>query len=153
MCAVPHDVKPNLILSILQSKCTRCRRGDMFVVKNPYKLKSTMKMYDECPVCGQPLDLEPGFYYGTNMISYSLAVLICVLTFFIWWATIGFSFNDSRFFWWLGINAFLLVALQPPLMRISRTAWLAFFVRYSVKWREGDVVKRYNVNKDQMNNW
>ena len=125
----------------------------MFVVKNPYKLKSTMKMYDECPVCGQPLDLEPGFYYGTNMISYSLAVLICVLTFFIWWATIGFSFNDSRFFWWLGINAFLLVALQPPLMRISRTAWLAFFVRYSVKWREGDVVKRYNVNKDQMNNW
>jgi hypothetical protein len=32
--------------------------------------------------------------------------------------------------WWLGINGVLLVLLQPPIMRISRTIWLAFFVRY-----------------------
>ena len=32
-------------------------------------------MNDHCPVCGQPLDMEPGFYYGTNMISYALAIL------------------------------------------------------------------------------
>ncbi len=112
-----------------------------------------MKMNERCPVCGQLLDMEPGFYYGTNMISYVLAVLICVLTFILWWLTIGFSLHDSRFFWWIGINAFLLIALQPPLMRVSRTIWLAFFVRYSPRWREGDVIESERINKDQMANW
>ncbi|MDQ3843671.1 MAG: hypothetical protein M3342_06600 [Bacteroidota bacterium] len=97
--------------------------------------------------------MEPGFYYGTNMISYALAVLICVATFFVWWMIIGFSLQDSRFFWWIGINALLLIGLQPPLMRISRTVWLSFFVRYSPDWHKGDVVERYSVNKDQAHNW
>jgi uncharacterized protein (DUF983 family) len=153
MCAQKHDEKPVLILSLLQSKCTRCRRGDMFQQKNSYNLKYTIKMNEQCPVCGQPLEMEPGFYYGTNMISYALAVLVCVATFFLWWAIIGFSLHDSRFFWWMGINAFLLLALQPPLMRISRTVWLACFVRYSPRWREGDIVDRYSVNREQMAHW
>lgn len=148
-----QNEKPNLLLTLLKSKCTRCRSGDMFQVKNPYKLKTTMKMNDRCPVCGQPLDMEPGFYYGTNMISYGLAVLACVGTFALWWTTIGFSLKDNRFFWWMGINAFLLVALQPPLMRISRTVWLAFFVTYSPNWREGDIIEQYSVNKEHQANW
>lgn len=148
-----HDEKPNLIFSLLNSKCTRCRRGDMFRDKNPYHLRKTMKMNDQCPVCGQPLEMEPGFYYGTNMISYGLAVMVCIITFFLWWILIGFSLHDSRFFWWIGINAFLLLALQPPLMRISRTVWLAFFVKYSPEWREGEIVAAYSVNKEHQNNW
>lgn len=153
MCAMTHDEKPNLVLSLLRSKCTRCRRGDMFQSKNPYNLKQTMKMNEACPACGQPLDMEPGFYYGTNMISYALAVLLCVSTLVLWWATIGFSLKDSRFFWWMGINAVLLIALQPPLMRISRTVWLSFFVKYSPRWKEGDIVNQYSVNKEQAANW
>lgn len=125
----------------------------MFQYKNPYDLKHTMKMNQQCPVCGQPLDMEPGFYYGTNMISYGLALLVCIVSFFLWWTTIGFSLQDSRFFWWLGVNAFLLIALQPPLMRISRTVWLSFFVNYSPRWREGDIVAQYSVNKEHQNNW
>lgn len=148
-----RDEKPNYLLSILRCKCTRCRRGDMFAHPNPYRLRTTMRMNEECPVCGQPLDLEPGFYYGTNMISYALAVLICILTFVLWWLTIGFSLQDSRFFWWMGINAVLLILLQPPLMRLSRTLWLSFFVGYSPRWREGDIVQRYSVNKEQQHNW
>ena len=112
-----------------------------------------MRMHERCPVCGQPLDMEPGFYYGTNMISYTLAVLFCAATFLLWWALIGFSLSDSRFFWWLGINAVLLVLLQPPLMRLSRTVWLSFFVRYSPNWRNGDVVEAERLNRSQMNNW
>ena len=145
--------KPNLILSLLRCKCTRCRRGDMFQTSNPYKLKSFMKMNERCPVCGQPLDMEPGFYYGTNMISYGLAVLLSVITFFAWWIIIGFSLQDSRFFWWIGFNAVLLIVLQPPLMRLSRAVWLSFFVRYSPRWMEGDIIESERVNKDQMGNW
>ena len=110
-------------------------------------------MNETCNVCGQPLNMEPGFYYGTNMISYTLAVLLSVFSFFMWWLLIGFSLQDNRFFWWLGINAVLLVALQPPLMRLSRAVWLAFFVRYSSRWKEGDIIERYSVNKEQESNW
>lgn len=148
----PHG-KPSLILSLLRCKCTRCRRGDMFQTSNPYKLKSLMKMNQRCPVCSQPLDMEPGFYYGTNMISYGLAVLISVITFFAWWIIIGFSLQDSRFFWWIGFNAVLLLVLQPPLMRLSRAVWLSFFVRYSPRWMEGDIIESERINKDQMGNW
>lgn len=110
-------------------------------------------MNAHCPVCGQPLDMEPGFYYGTNMISYTLALLFSVLTFILWWLLIGFSLKDQRFFWWLGINAVLLVLLQPPLMRLSRSVWIAFFIRYSPRWREGDIVEPERVNKEHQHNW
>ena len=71
-----RDRKPSLVISILQNKCPRCRRGKMYKNDNPYNLKTYMKMNERCPVCNQPLDMEPGFYYGTNMVSYALAVLI-----------------------------------------------------------------------------
>jgi uncharacterized protein (DUF983 family) len=145
--------KPGYIISVLQNKCTRCRRGKLYVHDNPYALKRFMIMNERCPVCGQPLDMEPGFYYGTNMVSYGLAVLICVITFFLWWVTIGFSLQDSRFFWWIGVNAILLVLLQPPLMRLSRTVWLSFFVPYSKNWDKGDIIEPERMNKDQQHNW
>ncbi|RYZ22485.1 MAG: DUF983 domain-containing protein [Chitinophagaceae bacterium] len=153
MCAVKQDVKPALIPSIFGNKCPRCRRGNLFQIKGAFRIKGLMKMNDTCTVCGQPLDMEPGFYYGTIMISYAIAVLFSVITFIVWWLTIGMSLQDSRFFWWIGVNAVLLGLLQPPLMRLSRTVWIYFFVKYSPRWSEGDVVQRYNYNKDQMGNW
>lgn len=135
MCAENIDRKPSIVTSILLNRCPRCRRGSMYKVKNPYRLRTVMQMHEHCPVCGQLLDLEPGFYYGTNMISYALAVLLSAFTFLLWFFTIGFSLQDPRFFWWLGLNAVLLVMLQPPLMRWSRSVWIAFFVRYDRNWR------------------
>lgn len=125
----------------------------MFRESNPYKLKSFMRMNERCPVCGQPLEMEPGFYYGTNMVSYTLAILFSAFSFFLWWFTIGLSTKDARFFWWMGINAVLLVVLQPPLMRLSRALWIVFFVPYSPNWREGDIVEPERVNKEQGGNW
>jgi hypothetical protein len=46
------------------------------------------------------------------------------------------SVDDNRFFYWLGFNAILLVLMQPYLMRLSRTIWLSFFVRYNPHWKE-----------------
>jgi hypothetical protein len=124
-----HNKKPGMFLSMLQLKCPRCRRGEMFQTKSSYK-KNFTKMNDQCPVCGQLMEPEIGFYYGTGYVSYALAVAVCVTTFVAWWVIIGFSFSDNRFFWWLGLNSVLLIAMQPYLMRLSRTVWLAFFVRY-----------------------
>jgi len=112
-----------------------------------------MKMNEKCPVCNQPLDMEPGFYYGTNLVSYTLAILLSAATFILWWIFIGFSLQDKRFFFWILFNGLLLVVLQPPLMRLSRTVWLAFFVPYSPNWDKGDIVEPERVNKAHAHNW
>jgi len=141
------------ILSLLHCKCPRCRKGDMFVFKNPYDLKNFMKMNEACAVCRQPFDMEPGFYYGTSFVSYGFTIAITTATFIGWWVMIGISVNDNRVFYWLIANAILLLSLQPLLMRLARTAWLAFFVRYDTDWMIHDPKKPYSVNRDQQNAW
>lgn len=147
------DHKPNVIASVVTNKCPRCRRGNLFVQSNPYKLRGMMDMHDSCPVCGQQTDMEPGFYYGTSYVSYALGVAISVATLIAWWMFIGLSLDDNRFFWWMGTNAVTLILLQPPLMRLSRSIWLYFFIRYSPQWKEGDVVIPERVNEDLKNAW
>jgi hypothetical protein len=80
--------------------------------------------------------MEPGFWYGTGYVSYALTIALSVSTFIAWWVIVGVSFDDNRVFWWLGINAFLLIALQPWLMRLSRTIYLYFFVHYDKHYEE-----------------
>jgi len=87
-------------------------------------------MHPNCPVCSQQFELEVGFWYGTSYVSYALSVAVSVATFVAWYILVGMSVRDNRFFWWMGLNILLLVHLQPWLMRISRTIWVNFFVRY-----------------------
>jgi uncharacterized protein (DUF983 family) len=152
MESASKDKRPGLLWSVFTNKCPRCRRGKLYKWSNPYNLKNFMKMNERCPVCSQPIDMEVGFYYGTNMVSYALSVIICVVTFALWWMLIGFSFHDNRFFWWILTNGILLVLLQPPIMRLSRTVWLTFFVPYSPNWTKGDIIEPERINKDKMQN-
>lgn len=120
-------------------KCPRCRRGPMFKSSHAYKglsLKNIFNMYDNCPVCDQKYDMEPGFWYGTGYVSYALAVAISVATFVAWLVLIGISTEDNRIFYWLGFNAVLLVVLQPWMMRMSRVIYIRFFVKYDDKYEE-----------------
>lgn len=93
----------------------------------------------KCPECGQPFELEVGFWYGTGYVSYALTVALTAVSLVAWWLIIGFSSEDNRFFWWLGINSVALVILQPWLMRISRVIYLYFFVRYNKNYKETSV--------------
>lgn len=133
--------KPNLVLSVLQNKCPRCRHDQLYEDANPYHLGKFMKMNEHCPSCGQPSEPETGFYFGTGYVSYALSVALSVATFVAWWVLLGFSLYDNRIFWWLGVNALLLVVLQPVLMRLSRSIWLAFFVYYDRNWRQQKILK------------
>lgn len=135
MCADKHEGRPNILKSMLGNKCARCRRGSIFSSRNPYDLKNCLKMPEYCPVCGQQTEVEVGFYYGTGYVSYALSVAVCVASLIAWWVLLGFSIYDNSIFWWLGVNAVLLVVLQPVIMRMSRTIWMAFFVGYDPYWR------------------
>jgi uncharacterized protein (DUF983 family) len=122
-------------------KCPRCRKGRMFRNSNPWNLKKVFDMPPHCEECGQPFELEVGFWYGTAYVSYALSVALSVSTFVAWWVLIGMSTSDNRFFWWLGINIFLLIVLQPWLMRLSRVIYLYFFVRYDANYKNTNVKK------------
>ncbi|MFT3823070.1 MAG: DUF983 domain-containing protein [Chitinophagaceae bacterium] len=155
MCAQHDSHKPSLMMSLLQNKCPRCRRGKLYKYSNPYNLKKFMEMNKTCPVCGQETEMEVGFYYGTGYVSYGLSVAISVATFVAWYVLIGISVKDGdyRLFWWMGFNAILLIALQPVMMRLSRTIWLAIFVRYSNTWYEKDIVVPERTNTELQNAW
>ena len=146
------EKKPGII-NLLKCKCPRCRKGDMFENRNPYVLKETMRMNKECPVCGQPFNIEVGFYYGSSYISYAAALVLSAATLIIWWVLIGFSLSDNRFFYWLAFNAVFLIAAQPYLMRVARTGWIAFFVRYDKNWRINSPRTIERTNEDQEGNW
>lgn len=133
---MPANEKPNLLWSLLTMKCPRCRHGAMFCQSNPWRLKGLMKMPETCTECGQPFELEVGFWYGTGYISYGLSVLLSAATLIAWWLLIGLSIRDNRFFWWMGFNAVFLIALQPWLMRFSRVVYLYLFVKYNPDYKQ-----------------
>ncbi|MDA3613758.1 DUF983 domain-containing protein [Polluticaenibacter yanchengensis] len=112
-----------------------------------------MKMHDKCEVCGQPMEMEVGFYYGSGYVSYALSVALSVATFIAWWVLIGFSLDDNRIFYWLIANGVALGLLQPVLMRLARAGWLAIFVRYNKNWKERPAEKAERMIKEWQNGW
>jgi len=122
--------------STITCRCPRCREGSLFVNPLSIGLKNNMAMNKNCLVCGQPTEKEPGFYYGTGYVSYALAVAISITSFVVWYVSIGMSVKDNRFFFWIGTNAFLLILLQPWLMRLSRSIWISWFVKYEPDWNK-----------------
>jgi uncharacterized protein (DUF983 family) len=123
------------ITSFMTNKCPRCRQGNLFQTNKAYDLKNNLTMNEHCPVCGQASEIEVGFYYGTGYVSYALSVAFLIATFVAWWILFGISFSDNSVFWWLGVSCTLLILLQPPMMRISRSLWLSWFVKYDPNWK------------------
>ena len=146
--------KPSYLLSVLGNRCPRCRTGRMFKEKNPYNLGKIVLMNEACPTCGQLTEIETGFYYGTGYVSYALTVAFSVGSFIAWWVLIGFSLDDTRFFWWMGVNAVMLLLLQPLIMRLSRSLWLSWFVRYEPDWKDkAPDAPNERLIKEHQHNW
>ena len=148
-----RDKRPPYWWSVFNNKCPGCRQGKIFISDKPYSFKNNIKMHEYCPDCGQRTEIEVGFYYGTSYVSYAITVAISVATFVAWWVLLGFSVKDNSVFYWLGLNAFILIVLQPLLMRFSRTLWLSWFVKYHPNWKEKKAEHYERVVKEQMNNW
>ena len=121
-------------------------RGDLGLGKKPgapgepgvavFPLGHLLDMPERCPVCGQKMEIEVGFYYGTGYVSYGLSVGLTFIIAIIFALTWGFDWRDYSIFWFLGINIVILVMLQPWLMRYSRVLYLYLFVKYGQR-REG----------------
>lgn len=105
--------------AILDAKCPRCRRGNLFR-GGPYHFGANAA-YDDCLHCRLHFEVEPGYFYGAMYISYAFniaeAVAIVVLTYFIT--------GDTRSPW-LYISTILAgcVILSPVNFRYSRVLLL-----------------------------
>lgn len=136
MCAVEQKMRNRgLFTSVLSNRCPRCREGGLFDNANPFDLRTTMRMPEHCPVCGQAFELQTGFYFGTGYVSYFLSVGFCLITAALWFFTIGFAFDDNRIYWYLATVTALLILTQPLNQRLCRSIWIAFFVRYDAQWK------------------
>ncbi len=87
-------------------------------------------MPERCAECGQKMELEIGFYYGTGYVSYGLSVALAIFN-LVWYALIfGITWRDNSMFYYLGVTIATLIIFQPWIMRMSRVLYLYMFVRY-----------------------
>lgn len=151
---MPEKKKRYYLTSILGNRCPRCREGKVFEKNSAYE-KNSIRMHENCPVCGQPTEIEVGFYYGTGYVSYALSIAVLVATFVAWKVLIGvtFSIDDNRIFYWMGTAFTILLILQPVLMRLSRILWLSWFVKYDPNWRNKPTPKAERIVPEHMKNW
>lgn len=94
-------------------------------------------MYEFCEVCGQPFELETGFYWGAMYISYAMtagwAIIHMVLFYLI--------FGNQLLYYYLPFLVVTLILLNPLFFRLSRSAYLAMFVYYNPRWKENILPK------------
>jgi uncharacterized protein (DUF983 family) len=122
--------KPALLPSIIKMNCPNCRKGKMFINKSIFPLSQLLKMPEHCPVCGQKMELEVGFYYGTGYVSYALSVGLFFFNLVWYWLIFGISYKNNSIFYYLITSIVIVVVLQPWIMRYSRVLYLYMFVRY-----------------------
>lgn len=114
--------------SIFNFKCPKCHEADLYEHKHAYNFKDFSKMPDECPVCRQSFQVEPGFYYGAMYISYAFGVAISLPLFIIQYALFHFTFLQS-----VGGIVLVLLLATPYLFRLARSLWINLFVHYDPK--------------------
>lgn len=109
----------------------------MFTNPTIFPLGHMLDMPEKCPVCGQKMELEVGFYYGTGYVSYGLTVALIAAWFIGYAVILGLSYKDNSIYYALGTSILVAILLQPWLMRISRVLYLYMFVKYG----KGSIVR------------
>lgn len=97
----------------------------MYKNNNPYKLSEVYKMEEHCSHCGLKYKIEPSFFYGSMYVSYALGVAFGTAAFVVAFFFFGAGLLDTFF----AIVA-TLVVFMPVIMRLSRSIWINFFIKY-----------------------
>lgn len=120
------NFKKSKVYAIVKQKCPICHEGDLFIHKNPYKLRYLFDMHRNCDVCGFRFEPETGFYYGAMYSAYGFSVTISILIFLIYF----FGFQTFDILTYLVVNALVLTAIFPLTFRLSRSMWINLLFHY-----------------------
>jgi hypothetical protein len=112
--------------SILTLHCPKCRMGALFKSGQISKPGSLFAMHSACPHCKQPFEPEPGFYFGAMFISYGINTALFITS----WIALLFIYPNYSLSLLLGILVAVVLLSLPFSFRLSRSIWLALFVRF-----------------------
>src|SRR3954464_12431999 len=116
--------KPALLPALLTMKCPSCRKSTVFVNKSIFPLGKCLALKDECEICGEKMKSESNNGGGIN---YALFFLFFFFNLLWDWPIFGLSFRDNSVFYYLGSSTFVVLLLQPYLMRLSRMVYLYLY--------------------------
>ena len=118
-------------LALLALRCPRCHRGKLFTY-SATNLTRFANMPDECPVCGQTFEPEPGFYFGAMYISFAFAVGI----FAVCGVGLYYLAGDPPVWVYVVAVAVVTLATTPLTFRYSRAVMLYLFggAKYNPEW-------------------
>jgi uncharacterized protein (DUF983 family) len=118
-----------MIKSIFTFRCPRCRQGDLFEKGSLFQPPSLFKMHSNCPHCHQSYEPEPGFYFGAMFVSYAINTALFIAA----WVTLTILYPDYTLTALLGLLTGVVILGLPLTYRLSRSIWLAIFVRFDPK--------------------
>jgi uncharacterized protein (DUF983 family) len=113
--------------AMLNCKCPRCRRGDMFQ-GGPYSFANKINL--NCPHCNLYFEIEPGYFYAAMYVSYALNVLEALG---LAWLTYLVTHNSDSPWLYLGVLIGGCIFLAPINFRYSRVLllyWLSPKIHY-----------------------
>ena len=116
----------NGLNSILSLRCPKCRMGHLFQSGKISRPGSLFIMHPACPHCKQSFEPEPGFYFGSMFVSYGINTAL----FLISWVALLFIYPDYTLTLLLGMLTAVVIISLPLSFRLSRSIWLALFVRF-----------------------
>ena len=121
--------KGSKLNSILTGSCPKCQEESMYVVKNPYLLKTLYKMNQECSHCKTHYEIEPSFFYGAMYVSYGVSIAFGFAFFIITKLLLQTSLATSFITIVIG-----LILLMPIIARLSRNIYINMFIHYVKDW-------------------
>jgi hypothetical protein len=121
----------NWLSSILTLRCPKCRTGPLFHVGTISRPGSLFTMHSACPHCKQSFEPEPGFYFGAMFVSYGINTALFITS----WVALLFIYPDYSLGLLLGILVAVVLLSLPFSFRLSRSIWLALFVRFDPSTR------------------
>lgn len=105
---------------IVQEKCPKCKKGNIFEYRGNIFLFKAPKMHSHCPECGYRFEKEPGYFLGSMYVSYALAIAELVAIFI----SLVF-FMDTYIMMLLMLLGLILMSFFN--FRTARTVWIYIF--------------------------
>lgn len=119
---------PTEFAAAMQAKCPRCRRGDMF--STPMYGFKLQKMNEFCPHCNMKFEREPGYFYVSMFVSYTLNVIQMIIAAVLTYLITGNLDNPILY---MSVIFPVVLLLSPFNYRFSRVTllyWLTPGLRY-----------------------
>lgn len=115
------ESKQSFIVRVLQERCPNCGKGHVF--KQNISLLQLPVMNDTCEECQYHFDREPGYFLGAMYLSYGLAALQGILTFFL----CQLLFPSMSLFWSTSLVLLVIVLLGRKNYKLSRVLYIHIF--------------------------